>query len=220
LHLEAFDLSHTAARLNLGIRDVAQAHLAVDEQLDVGPHRANRRGGCDIPKDPPVPLYHPRRSGTESKWITPGDQEVVTYWRSWQLGLSVCFDVRFPELYRELCARGAEVLTIPAAFVSFTGPDHWEVLLRARAIENQAYVLAPAQIGPYDGGSTYGRSCIIDPWGTMLAVVGDEDGTGIAVAELKHSRLDGVRTHLPVLASRRFARSSISQEPAATSHHR
>jgi len=166
------------------------------------------------------PSIIPGAQGTESKWITPGDQEVVTNWRSWQLGLSVCFDVRFPELYRELCARGAEVLTIPAAFVSLTGPDHWEVLLRARAIENQAYVLAPAQIGPYDGGSTYGRSCIIDPWGTMLAVVGEEDGTGIAVAELKHSRLDGVRTHLPVLASRRFARSSISQEPAATSHHR
>jgi predicted amidohydrolase len=93
----------------------------------------------------------PGAEGTESKWITAGHDEVVTDWQSWRLGLSVCFDVRFPELYRELSARGAEVLTVPAAFVSATGKDHWEVLLRARAIENQAYVLAPAQIGPYEG---------------------------------------------------------------------
>ena len=160
----------------------------------------------------------PGAEGSESKWITSGEQEVVSSWRQWQVGLSVCFDVRFPELYRELCARGAEILSIPAAFVSFTGPDHWEVLLRARAIENQAYVLAPAQIGPYDGGSTYGRSCIIDPWGTVLAVVGDEDGTGIAVADLKRSRLDSVRTKLPVLASRRFARSSIASTSPGTDY--
>lgn len=155
----------------------------------------------------------PGAEGTESKWITPGDDVVISDWQDWRIGLSVCFDVRFPELYRELSARGADVLTIPAAFVAATGKDHWEVLLRARAIENLAYVLAPAQIGPYDGGSTYGRSCIIDPWGTVLAVVGDDKGTGIAVAELKQTRLTEVRTNLPALQLRRFARPSVEALP-------
>lgn len=147
----------------------------------------------------------PEAAGSESKYITPGRDVVVAPWKGWNLGLSICFDVRFPELYRALAAQAAEVLMIPSAFVAFTGPDHWEVLLRARAIENQAYVLAPAQIGPYEGGgATYGRSCIIDPWGTVLAVVGDDEGVGIAVADIKHTRIDEVRTNLPALANRRF----------------
>jgi len=148
----------------------------------------------------------PQATATESDYVSPGLDVVVAPWQGWNVGLSICFDVRFPELYRELSALGADVLMVPSAFVAVTGKDHWEVLMRARAIENQSYVLAPAQIGPYDGGEMYGRSCIVDPWGTVLAVVGDEEGTGIAIADLKRGRLDTVRTHLPALANRRFPR--------------
>lgn len=151
----------------------------------------------------------PGASATESTYISPGSDLVVADWAGWNLGLSICFDMRFPELYRELAYMDANVLLIPSAFVAFTGRDHWEVLLRARAIENQAYVLAPAQIGKYEGGETYGRSCIIDPWGTVLAVVGDEAGAGIAVAEITHQRLEQVRADLPALANRRFSRASL-----------
>jgi len=145
----------------------------------------------------------PGAAGGEGNFITRGDEVVVVSWRGWSLGMSICFDVRFPELYRALAARSADVMLIPAAFVAVTGRDHWDVLLRARAIENQAYVIAPAQIGPYDGGETYGRSCIVDPWGTVLATVGDGAGDGLAIAELSRARLDEVRTHLPALAQRR-----------------
>ncbi|MDV6286474.1 carbon-nitrogen hydrolase family protein [Rhodococcus jostii] len=150
-------------------------------------------------------------SGSESDRITPGTQLTVVRWSDWNLGLSICFDVRFPELYRELAAMKADVLTIPAAFTTVTGKDHWDVLLRARAIENQAYVIAPAQIGKFDGGESFGRSCVIDPWGTVLAVVGDGDGEGIAVADIKRARLQQVRTDLPALANRRFARADVSE---------
>lgn len=166
----------------------------------------------------------PGASGSESTWISPGTDVVVTPWNEWNLGMSVCFDVRFPELYRELTALDANVLLIPAAFVAHMGKDHWEVLLRARAIENQSYVLAPAQIGPYEGGGeTYGRSMIVDPWGTVLAVVGDGEGTGIAVADLTIDRVAQVRTRLPALANRRFGRTSLgsasSTEPVGSTHH-
>jgi deaminated glutathione amidase len=147
----------------------------------------------------------PGAIGSESDYISEGSQLVVTPWQEWKLGLSICYDVRFPELYRELASLQADVLMVPSAFVTFTGPDHWEVLLRARAIENQAYVIAPAQIGPFEGGgASYGRSCIIDPWGTVLAVVGDDDGAGLAFAELKRSRVAQIRERLPVFASRRL----------------
>lgn len=152
----------------------------------------------------------PGASGSESDRITAGAEPTVVPWRGWNLGLSICFDVRFPELYRELAARQADVLTIPAAFTAFTGKDHWDVLLRARAIENQAYVIAPAQVGKFAGGESFGRSCIIDPWGTVLATVGDSDGTGIAFAQLNHERLEQVRTELPALANRRFGRAPVS----------
>lgn len=157
----------------------------------------------------------PGAAGSESNHITPGTGLTVVGWRNWNLGLSICFDVRFPELYRELAAMQADVLMIPAAFTVFTGKDHWDVLLRARAIENQAYVIAPGQIGKFEGGESFGRSCVIDPWGTVLAVVGDGDGTGIAVADLKRERLQQVRTALPSLANRRFARATVAVSPSA-----
>ena len=120
-----------------------------------------------------------------------------------RLGLSVCYDVRFPELYRIQAVQGARVLTVPANFTHVTGTAHWEVLLRARAVENQAFVVAAAQIGthPPDLGLTYGNSMIVDPWGEVLARAGDSEETYV-IAELDFARQDDVRAKLPSLANR------------------
>ncbi|MCY7391176.1 MAG: carbon-nitrogen hydrolase family protein [Leptolyngbyaceae cyanobacterium CAN_BIN12] len=119
------------------------------------------------------------------------------------LGLSVCYDVRFPELYRHLSQMGAEILFIPAAFTAYTGKDHWQVLLQARAIENTCYVLAPAQTGRhYAMRQTHGHAMIIDPWGTVLADAGDKPG--VAIAEIEPSRLEQVRRQMPSLQHRVF----------------
>jgi predicted amidohydrolase len=119
------------------------------------------------------------------------------------LGLSVCYDVRFPELYRHLSQMGAEVLFVPAAFTAYTGKDHWEVLLRARAIENTCYVIAPAQTGVnYGRRQTHGHAMIIDPWGIVLADTGEEPG--VAIAEINPSHLEQVRTQMPSLQHRVF----------------
>jgi predicted amidohydrolase len=119
-----------------------------------------------------------------------------------RLGLSVCYDLRFPELYRHLVHRGARVLLVPSAFTARTGRDHWLPLLTARAIENLAFVLAPDQWGPgRDGIETYGRSAIIDPWGTVLAVC--PDGEGHATATVDLSRQDAIRQRFPALSHAR-----------------
>lgn len=119
------------------------------------------------------------------------------------LGLSVCYDVRFPELYRHLSQMGAEILFIPAAFTAYTGKDHWQVLLQARAIENTSYVLAPAQTGRhYAMRQTHGHAMIIDPWGTVLADAGDKPG--VAIAAIEPSRLEQVRRQMPSLQHRVF----------------
>ncbi len=118
-------------------------------------------------------------------------------------GLSICYDLRFPELYRALADRSANLLFIPAAFTLATGRDHWEVLIRARAIENQAYVVAPAQWGEHSKGrKSYGRALIVDPWGTVLAQAPDQEG--IIYAELDHDRLTRLRQEMPVLRHRRL----------------
>jgi deaminated glutathione amidase len=118
------------------------------------------------------------------------------------LGMSICYDVRFPELYRILAVRGARVVTVPAAFTLATTRDHWEVLLRARAIENQCFVVAPNQIGAHPPGNRAGgRSLIIDPWGLVLASAPDTE-TAI-VADLDFDVLDGVRRRIPALEHRR-----------------
>jgi deaminated glutathione amidase len=112
----------------------------------------------------------------ESASTTPGDRLVMTSWRGWNLGLSVCYDLRFPEMYRALAKAGADVLCVPANFSAYTGPPHWRPLLQARAIENLCYVLAPAQCGTAaDGFATHGRSLVIDPWGAVQAEAGQED---------------------------------------------
>jgi deaminated glutathione amidase len=119
------------------------------------------------------------------------------------IGLSVCYDLRFPELYRRLAFNGARILTIPSAFTFPTGEAHWEVLIRARAIENQCYVIAPAQFGPNVHGFTdYGNSMIVDPWGRVLARAGEMEGVVIAPIDLEY--LERVRRELPSLANARL----------------
>jgi predicted amidohydrolase len=144
----------------------------------------------------------PDREYLESKLIEPGDETVVAETGPTTVGLSVCYDLRFPELYHLLALRGAEVLAVPAAFTLATGKDHWELLLRARAVENQAFVVAPAQWGQKaDGRWTYGRSLIVDPWGTVLAQCPDRDGFALAPLDLDDLRR--LRNSFPSLANRR-----------------
>jgi deaminated glutathione amidase len=119
-----------------------------------------------------------------------------------RLGLSICYDLRFPALYSSLALRGAQVLCVPSAFTAYTGAAHWETLLRARAIENGCFVLAPDQVGEHlPGRDCWGHSMIVDPWGTVLARV--DDGAGICVADLDLGRLDEVRDLIPALQHRR-----------------
>ena len=140
---------------------------------------------------------------SESATFAPGDEVVVaaTEWGS--IGLSVCYDVRFPELYRQMATRGAHFITVPSAFAPQTGKDHWDVLLRARAIENQAFVLAPAQCGQHsEDRSSYGRSMIVDPWGIVLAQGSDDPG--LVIADCDMARQARIRASLPALQHRRL----------------
>jgi len=137
----------------------------------------------------------------ESDRVTAGDRAVLADIEGIRLGLSICYDLRFPELYRALAAAGAEILAVPANFLERTGRDHWEVLLRARAIENAAYVIAPAQIGGPPRVPAHGRSMVIDPWGTVIAQAPDE--VAIIHAELDLDRVASIRRQIPVLANRR-----------------
>jgi predicted amidohydrolase len=139
----------------------------------------------------------------ESDTKKPG-QEVVTYETSLGIfGLSVCYDLRFPELYRQLADKGAEIVFVPSAFTFPTGAAHWEPLLRARAIENQAYIIAPNQIGKNAHGfADYGNSMIIDPWGKVIARAPDKEC--FITAEIDRDYLEKVRRELPCLAHRRL----------------
>ena len=139
----------------------------------------------------------------ESEIEAPGEELVVTETADGvEVGLSICYDVRFPELYRILAVRGARVLTVPAAFTLTTTREHWEVLLRARAIEDQCYVIAANQVGePAPGIQTGGRSMIVDPWGLVLAQAPDAEC--VVVTDLDLDRLADVRAKLPSLANRR-----------------
>jgi predicted amidohydrolase len=139
----------------------------------------------------------------ESEGVVPGDKAVVAPTSLGRIGLTVCYDLRFPELYRKLASLGAEVITIPAAFTLFTGKDHWEVLVRARAIENLAYVIAPAQVGRHSANrQTFGNAMIVDPWGVVLARC--PDGEGVCVAPFRRERLEKTRAELPALKHRRL----------------
>jgi predicted amidohydrolase len=149
------------------------------------------------------------RSYRESDIEIPGEEIVLSQTTAGEagaagveLGLSICYDLRFPELFRVLAARGARILALPSAFTLPTTRDHWEVLVRARAIENQAFVIASNQVGPHPGGlRSGGRSMIVDPWGVVLAQA--PDGEHHVLAELDLERQAEIRAQLPVLAHRR-----------------
>jgi len=118
------------------------------------------------------------------------------------LGLTICYDLRFPELYRSLALRGAQILCVPSAFTAYTGAAHWEVLLRARAVENGCFVIAPGQVGEHlPGRDCFGHSMIVDPWGAVLGEV--QDGVGFCVADLDLGRVAEVRAQIPSLQNRR-----------------
>lgn len=138
----------------------------------------------------------------ESATVAPGTEVVTADTEFGRVGLSICYDLRFPELYRALASQAAEVIFVPAAFTLHTGKDHWEVLLRARAIENQAYAVAPAQVGSHPPGrECYGNSLVADPWGTVVARAPNQ--VGITLATLDLAYLKQVRRELPALAHRR-----------------
>ena len=137
----------------------------------------------------------------ESATIAPGDRYVIADTPLGRLGLAVCYDLRFPEQFRALVDRGMEILALPAAFTAPTGLAHWETLLRARAIENQCYVIASAQGGKHaNGRETYGDSLIIDPWGVVLNRL--SQGPGVVLAEFSRERLEDVRRQFPALHHR------------------
>jgi predicted amidohydrolase len=139
----------------------------------------------------------------ESAVTLPGDKPLVIATPWGRLGIAVCYDLRFPEQFRAMAAEGLDLLLLPAAFTVPTGRAHWEVLLRARAIENLCYVAAAAQTGEHPGGrATWGHSMIVDPWGEVLADAGV--AVGIATADLDRQRLERLRNEFPVLQHRRF----------------
>jgi len=139
----------------------------------------------------------------ESHFCAPGRDVVVCPTPFGGLGLSICYDLRFPELYRAQVAQGARFLLVPSAFTRETGKDHWEVLLRARAIENQCYVLAPAQCGQHaPDRASHGRSLVVDPWGLVIAQAADEPT--VLVADCPDDRIDRVRRSVPALEHRRL----------------
>jgi deaminated glutathione amidase len=138
----------------------------------------------------------------ESATVTPGDEIVMTEIDGIPVGLTTCYDLRFPELFRILALRGAQAIMLPAAFTLTTGKDHWETLIRARAIENGLYMIAPAQWGQHPPGNwCYGRAMVVDPWGTVVATA--PDGNGVTLTIVDPERVATVRRQIPSLANRR-----------------
>jgi predicted amidohydrolase len=138
----------------------------------------------------------------EGRVLEAGETRVAFEAEGLRIGLSVCYDVRFPELYRALCKPPCDLLCVPSSFTYTTGQAHWELLLRARAVENQAYVIAPAQGGTHENGRrTWGHSMVIDPWGEVLAV--RDEGEGVVMAQIDRARIDGVRRQQPAQTHRR-----------------
>ena len=139
----------------------------------------------------------------EGRVLEPGSAPVAVQCGALRVGLSVCYDLRFPELYRSLMEPPCDLIAVPSAFTYTTGSAHWELLLSARAVENQAYVIAPAQGGTHENGRrTWGHSMIIDPWGDVLGVLAE--GEGVVIADVAAERLASVRSQLPALEHRRL----------------
>ena len=139
----------------------------------------------------------------EARVLEAGSEPVAVQAGTLRVGLSICYDLRFPELYRALCLPACDLLSVPAAFTHTTGRAHWELLLRARAVENQCYVIAAAQGGLHENGRrTWGHSMVVDPWGEVLAVL--PEGEGVVLAEIDRVRLAQVRRQLPALTHRRL----------------
>lgn len=197
----------------MAIAREAGAWLVVGSFPEVSPH-AGRYYNTSIVLDPGGSVTATYRklhlfdidvkdgeSQRESDTIARGEAVVATPVRGVTTGLSICYDLRFPALYQRLVDRGARLLTVPAAFTEFTGKDHWLVLLRARAIETECFVIAPGQSG-YHGGKrrTFGKSTIVDPWGIPLCIAAD--GPGFAVARLDFAAQDRIRASLPCLSHR------------------
>jgi predicted amidohydrolase len=181
------------------ISEQGRAGKAFNTSVLIGP------GGDDLATYRKIHMFDVDLGGVayrESEHEEAGEEIVTAALPEATVGLSVCYDLRFPELFRILAVRGARILTVPSAFTRTTGRDHWEVLLRARAIENQAFVLAPNQVGEAPPNfDSNGRSMIVDPWGVVLATAPDEECT--VAAELDFSAQERVRESLPSLANRR-----------------
>ena len=202
-------LGQTARELGLWIVGGTLPLVADDEQHVLNTSLAFSPQGECVARYDKIHLFqfdNGRERYVESAVIQAGHQPVVfdATARSgevWRIGLSVCYDLRFPELYRTLSAQGADLLLVPSAFTHTTGQAHWETLLRARAIENLAYVLAPAQGGKHENGRrTWGHSMLIDPWGQVLSL--QAEGAGVVLGELDRSQLERVRQQLPALTHR------------------
>jgi deaminated glutathione amidase len=155
----------------------------------------------------------------ESESIEPGGEVVVAETPWGGLGMSICYDLRFPELYRSLAVRGARLIAVPSAFTLQTGKDHWHVLLRARAIENQVFVMAPAQFGAHGPNrASYGHALIVDPWGAVIAECGDHQG--FALGRLDFAYQDQVRSALPCLSHARLTFPSPEKSETAAPRRR
>jgi nitrilase len=151
-----------------------------------------------------VSLPDKKESYRESDTFLAGDQVVVIDSPFGKLGLTICYDLRFPELYRELARRGAEIIVVPSAFTLSTGRAHWELLCRARAVENSCYLIAANQCGEHaNGRKTYGHSMVVDPWGVVLEVAADKPS--VVMASIHNSSLEGVRSSFPALKHSRFS---------------
>ena len=150
-------------------------------------------------------MFRPRSDFRSLQTVEAGESTVVVPTELGRLGLSICYDLRFPGLYQQLRDEGAEIVTVPSAFTLTTGKDHWQPLLRARAIENQCWVLAPAQYGKHDDAGlreSYGHAMILDPWGHVVAMAAD--GPGLALAEIDLRRVERARQAMPVADHRRL----------------
>lgn len=149
----------------------------------------------------------------ESQNYQAGEAAVLTALDDFQLGLSICYDVRFPNLYRRLAQAGADIISVPSAFTAQTGAAHWHVLLRARAIETGAYIIAPAQVGRHENGrETYGHSLIVDPWGEIVAEA--QDDAPFVMAEIEADKIASARQQIPSLQhGKRFSLPSAGEAP-------